>query len=175
MNIKNNKRHQQTIETIERVFLQFLRERELSQIRVCDICREANINRSTFYANYRDVYDLADQLKDKLFGQVSNLLPLDAPQNASVEDFVNLFCHIQANRELYKFYFKLGYDQQLLPHFTATPTFDNREHLDYHITFFKHGFNAIIKQWLSEECKIPPEEMCQILLLEYQNGFQQQT
>ena len=40
---------------------------------VTDICKKANLNRSTFYANYLDVYDLADKIKEKLESDVAEL------------------------------------------------------------------------------------------------------
>ena len=39
------------------------------------------------------------------------------------------------------------------------------------IEFFKSGFNAIIKKWLSNGCKETPEEMENILKSEYLRKF----
>ncbi|WP_062325093.1 hypothetical protein [Holzapfeliella floricola] len=36
---------------------------QLSDIKVTTLCQKAGINRSTFYDNYLDIYDLADRLK----------------------------------------------------------------------------------------------------------------
>ncbi len=49
MNTRNNSRHRETLARIEQVFLEQLKTKELSQIRVSDICKAADINRSTFY------------------------------------------------------------------------------------------------------------------------------
>lgn len=174
MNTKNNKRHQHTIENIERVFLSSLQNHDLPQIRVCDICREARINRSTFYANYCDIYDLAEQLKEKLFREVSLLWEQDFDCFSTERDFLKLFQHIQQNRELYRFYFKLGYDRSSFPVQHKMEAFlknADLPFLDYHISFFKNGFNAIVCQWLDNDCRETPEQMCGILLLEYQGRF----
>ena len=178
MNTKNNKRHQQTIENIEQVFLSFLQHQELPQIRVCDICREARINRSTFYANYCDIYDLADKLKEKLFRGVGLLWEQDFDCFSSERDFLKLFQHIQQNRQLYRFYFKLGYDQGPFPvqhKMEALLQNANLPFQDYHINFFKNGFNAIVRQWLDRDCRETPEQMCSILLLEYRGRFMPNT
>ena len=45
----------------------------------------------------------------------------------------------------------------------------NNQHIDYHIEFFKAGFNAIVKKWLKYGCKESPDEMYQILMSEYDN------
>ena len=60
MNIKNNRRRRQSKERIEKAFIESLQTKELHQITVSDICKACQLNRSTFYANYEDIYDLAD-------------------------------------------------------------------------------------------------------------------
>ena len=52
MNTPNNKRRRESIEKIERVFVELLQSRELEQISISDICKKAKINRSTLYYNY---------------------------------------------------------------------------------------------------------------------------
>lgn len=71
MNTKNNKRKRESRQKIEQVLIEFLQTRELSQISVSDICKKANLNRSTFYANYVDIYELADTISEKLEAQVA--------------------------------------------------------------------------------------------------------
>ena len=66
MNTPNNRRRRESREKIEKVFLQLLQTQELHQIRVSQICQEAGLNRTTFYANYEDIYALADSIRDKL-------------------------------------------------------------------------------------------------------------
>ena len=60
MNTPNNKRKRESRERIEKVFIEYLQEKELSEISVSDICKQAGLNRTTFYANYADIYGLAD-------------------------------------------------------------------------------------------------------------------
>ena len=66
MNTKNNKRRRDSIEKIQRAFVNMLQEKEISRISVTDICKETGLNRSTFYANFLDVYDLADKIRENL-------------------------------------------------------------------------------------------------------------
>ena len=66
MNTKNNSRRRASVEKIEKAFAQLLQDRELKDITVTDICTMTGMNRSTFYANFTDIYDLADKIRDKL-------------------------------------------------------------------------------------------------------------
>lgn len=170
MNVKNNKRRQDTIHSIESVFLDFLQTMELSQISVSDICKAADINRSTFYANFMDVYDLADKLREKLEADVAEVYAEEHETKTNSNDYLKLFKHIYENQIFYRTYFKLGYDDQhqvvLYDTELAARHFNNR-FIDYHIEFFRHGLNAIIKKWLAGGCLGTPEEMKEILDTEY--------
>ena len=56
MNTKNNKRKRESQRKIETAFIELLQEKELNQISVIAICKKANLNRSTFYSSYLDIY-----------------------------------------------------------------------------------------------------------------------
>ena len=171
MNTKNNKRRRESIEKIEKVFVELLQTKELNEITVSDICKACELNRSTFYANYIDIYDLADKIREHLEQEVSRLYEKETTQQFNSNDYLKLFRHIKDNQLFYRTYFKLGYDNQFKIRYydvhQAQRHFDN-QYIDYHIEFFKSGLNAIIKMWLAGGCKETPEEMEGIINSEYQ-------
>lgn len=169
MNTKNNKRRRASVEKIEKAFIELLQGQELKEITVSDICKATDLNRSTFYANFVDIYDLADKLREKLEQDFSLLFQDEATRER--DGAVAMFRHIQENQILYKTYFKLGYEnrQQIMTYDPRRAQRDfNNQHLEYHIEFFRNGLNAIIKLWLAGGCRETPEEMAEILKLEYQ-------
>lgn len=171
MNTKNNRRRRESIERIEKVFIELLQTKELHEITVSDICKRCELNRSTFYANFADIYELADKMREYLEGEVERLYEAEKPQKFNSNDYLRLFCHIRENQLFYRTYFKLGYDNQFkLKYYDihqAERHFDNR-HIEYHVEFFRSGFNAIVKMWLAGGCKETPEEMDEIIRSEYQ-------
>ncbi len=169
MNTKNNRRRQASRERIERVFIELLQSKEITQITVSDICKQTELNRSTFYANYLDIYDLADQLRDRLEAEVNALYGNDLVLNCGL-DYIKLFRHIQENQLFYLTYFKLGYDSTHtvdLGSISQNQTGFPEQHLAYHVEFHKAGLNAIIKKWLADGCRETPEEMVTIIQDEY--------
>ncbi len=170
MNTKNNKRRQRSVELIKKTFMEFLQTKELNEITVSDICKKCNLNRSTFYANFVDIYDLADKVREYLEKEVDRLYEAERSKQFNSNDFLKLFRHIKANQIFYRTYFKLGYDNQFKVKYydvhQAQYHFDNK-YIDYHIEFFKSGFNAIVKMWLAGGCRETPEEMDQIIRSEY--------
>lgn len=73
MNTKNNRRRRESIERIEKAFLELLQTKEFHEITVSDICKSCELNRSTFYANYVDIFDLADKVREHLEADVNRL------------------------------------------------------------------------------------------------------
>ncbi len=169
MNTKNNKRKKATLEKIEKIFTQMLQTKEISQISVSDICKKAEVNRSTFYANYIDIYDLADTIRDKLEIEVNSLYDNDTCNKCGI-DYLKLFRHIKDNRIFYQTYFKLGYDSRHtvdLKLLAQQNKMFPEEDMEYHIEFHKAGLNAVIKKWLASGCEKSPETMVKIIEEEY--------
>ncbi len=48
------------------VFCQFYQTRPIEKISVSELCKKTGYNRSTFYKNFEDIYDLLNQLEDQL-------------------------------------------------------------------------------------------------------------
>lgn len=171
MNTKNNRRRRESIERIEKVFIELLQTKGLHEITVSDICKRCELNRSTFYANYADIYELADKVREELEKEVNLLYEAERTQSFNSNDYLRLFRHIKENQLFYRTYFKLGYDNQFKLRYydthQAKKDFDN-QYIEYHIEFFRSGFNAIVKKWLAGGCNETPEEMDEIIRSEYQ-------
>lgn len=169
MNIKNNSRRKTSQEKIEKAFIELLQTREIKEITVTDIIKMTGLNRSTFYANYMDVYDLADKTRAILENEFSKVFAgyNDLNEHAGA---MKMFTHIRDNQLFYRTYFKLCYDDQHLISIYDTARAE-KEHMDshikYHIEFFRNGLNAIIKMWLANGCMETPEEMAEVLQQEY--------
>lgn len=170
MNTPNNKRRKESRTKIESAFIKLLQEHKLNEVRVTDICKLAGINRTTFYANYIDIYDLAEAIQKNLETQVLELYRDEWEQNSGNHDFLRLFYHIKENPLFYKTYFKLNTDGKL--RFMgyrvedAVARFNNR-YIEYHIEFFGNGLNAVIRKWLENDCREAPEEIYSIIQEEY--------
>lgn len=75
-------RVQRSKEYIAEEFLKLREKKPLERIKVTELCKNANINKSTFYSHYRDIYDLSEQMENALIREV--ISSLDSP-----EDIVN--------------------------------------------------------------------------------------
>ena len=169
MNVKNNKRRRDSQEKIEKAFVELLQTHEIKEITVSALIEMTNLNRSTFYANYADILDLADKTRHKLEQEFSDFFS-DYDDIHEHTGALKMFRHIKENQLFYKTYFKLCYDDSHLISI-YNPDRVQKEHfgsnLKYHIEFFRNGLNAIIKLWLADGCKESPDEMAEVLKQEY--------
>ena len=149
MNVKNNKRHQETIAAIDRAFLSLLKEKDLKDISVSELCEKAEVNRSTFYDNYTDMFTLANVYAEKIEKQVEDQLHADG-------EFAWIFEYIKANTDVFDIYFKLGI---------------SKKSADYKTLFFRNGVYAVAKMWFEGGCVEPPEQMGKIAKREYTKLF----
>ncbi len=85
--------------------LNLMREKPFEEIKVSDICNQALINRSTFYAHYNDKYELlADYIQE-----LKNSLTQELRKNNNISntkeyylEMIKLFLdHIETNKEKY--------------------------------------------------------------------------
>lgn len=169
MNVKNNKRRRASQEKIEKAFIELLQTHEIKEITVSDLIKITELNRSTFYANYIDIFDLADKIRENLENKFSNLFA-DYDYFNDRSGALKMFAHIRENQLFYRTYFKLCYDDKHLIS-VYDPKRAEQENINsnikYHIEFFRNGLNAMIKLWLAGGCQETPEEMAEVLKAEY--------
>lgn len=70
----NNRSVRFTKERIEQAFYALLEEKPLSQIRVAEVVRRANVSRSTFYLHYTDILDLTQKIEARLIERLLETL-----------------------------------------------------------------------------------------------------
>ena len=171
MNTPNNKRRKESKEKIEKCFIELIQTKNVDEVSITDICKKTGLNRSTFYANYIDIYDLVDKLRERMIYDWLEIYKDEKDNNYHSYDFLKLFRHIKDNQIFYKTYFKLNFDLDTSMGFIDNEEvirfLDSNKNLDYHVEFFKAGLNAIIKKWLNNNCKEAPEEILEIITSEY--------
>ena len=178
MNTKGNQRAVETENRIKYVFLNLLKEKEISRISVSEICKRAEIHRTTFYVHYKDVADLMEHLVTEMYQQVTGLL-VEEGKGMRAYGFRNLFELIRRYRAFFSAYMDalgkmdLTYDRlpvelrDNIDRIMPVMGYASREELLYHQTFFTEGLSAVIRRWIRNGCVESPEEMERIIVAEY--------
>ena len=182
MNTKNNQRSRETSERIVRAVYRAITEegKPLSRITVREICEEAEINRSTFYAHYQDVYDVVEKVEQTMSEQLTRTVLDTLDRAASINDlFMRLFEFVSEYRAFYSVYLGqmhragvIGMAWELLQDRTAQLRYDqlgyrSEAELEYAGIFFVNGLTALLRHWLETGCRETPEELVEILIRQY--------
>lgn len=175
MNTNFNVRYYSTEEKIQKALFSLLKFRKYNDISIKEICYEAGINRSSFYAHYQDINHLMLCTEEKLSKNMFKIFSNDKDWTESV--FVEMFEFLYANQDFYRAY--LSTNEQMFMEkndFTSfmkiiksrnqADIFDPSEKI-YHMAFFAGGLKALSKSWLSTGCKETPAQMAKILTNEY--------
>lgn len=59
---KQDRRTRYTRQTIKDTFLELLKQKSFTKITVTEVCKNAEINRGTFYLHYYDIYDVLSDI-----------------------------------------------------------------------------------------------------------------
>ncbi len=181
MNTPDNKRRQESQAKIMKAFVQQLQYKELAQISVTEICKDANVNRSTFYANYLDIYDLADQFAQEMINSFFAMCADEIEEwyqyrdhNLTRYNFTRILKSIKENPMFYEAFIKLNVDITDLfrKNFGDIPS-DDIIFDEYSQEFIQAGMNAVIKRWLLGGCVESPVQISRVLQKFFQGNTNQ--
>lgn len=82
-----------TQKAIKDAFMKLRSEKALEKISVKELCREAQINKSTFYSHYDDIYALSDALEKETVAYILNSISQNEDYSAeNPETFAREIC-----------------------------------------------------------------------------------
>ena len=177
MNIKNNSRYKASSEKIETAFLTLILNHKYEDITISDICKQANVNRSTFYAHYDDINDLIIKIESKFSQGTANIFNYGERQTH--EAMIEMFAFVKANKHFYKAFLNIPYITlaerntkiEVLKNIGQKLNIDksNTIGIFYRASFFGAGIKEMCRLWLERDCLETPEQMARLLLEEYTN------
>lgn len=178
-----NAKFQFTEDLIQKSLHNLLKRKRYDGFSIKELCDEAGINRSTFYAHYQDINDLMIKTEKKLAERIQTIWkPKYETDEYSKEMFVELFTFIKEYKEFYKAFLvshTLSFVadkmiEQQTEHFKKVAISKGIQYtdaeIDYHIHFFGGGLKAVCGRWLHNDCRETPEQLAKVIYDEYRNS-----
>lgn len=185
VNTHNNRRSQQSSEKIVRAVFGIIHDekRPIGKITVKEVCQRAEINRSTFYAHYRDVFDVAESV-ERHMAQLGKESLLNGWQigNSMRAGLECMFEFFKEYREFYLMYLAESrapsvilmmveeFQEQLESMVADELGYKLEGELEYHQAFLIAGMSALVFKWLKDGCKETTAQLYEILEREYKNN-----
>lgn len=171
MDTRENRRITMTKRLIQEGLLRLLEKKELAAINVTELCREADVNRATFYKYYGNPNDVLAAIKEQFFQEL-----LDSQQQEGVngsatymEAFGRFFMYLYEHKKLAQHIVRnLNFDISEL----LTKLSHGRNGMDEYLhknfdsddirlarTFLGYGCYSIVRLWLVEDIEKTPKQM----------------
>ena len=137
-----------------------------------DVVREADINRGTFYAHYRDVYDLRDKIEAEMIADFRGMIATIRPsETATLRPVLGrLMDYLEENREIVTALIKVnapdGFGKKMIVVIEECrmELFPYRSIEDaYAARFLATGAIGMIEKWITEAQPIPKTEMINLI------------
>lgn len=169
------KRTTETKSYIKQALTRLINIKNFEEISVTMICREAGINRGTFYLHYIDKYDMIEKMKEETFADIYSIIGEDTSV-LSKEVILGALLYINKDFEFISALSTSTYVDlpRSIRQFITTvldkiPNFDQSVEERYHIptryarTSYIASIESIISRWIADGGQESPEEMANIV------------
>ena len=186
-----DKRVKKTKQLLKKAMIKFLNEKPIEHITVTDICAEAEINRSTYYAYFSNPGDQLEKMTDEFVDGIIKTISVPVRSDSKTFDPVlatNLCRYFYDNREFYLAVAKnrgsIFFSAEQMERFSdwAFGYWKTRmekvpaEKSEYLFAFSVGGSISIINNWLKNDLeKFSAEEIGEMVLEYLTLGFSQMT
>ncbi|MDO4153389.1 MAG: TetR-like C-terminal domain-containing protein [Clostridia bacterium] len=181
MNTKNNKRFYDTEIRMNVTLLALMQKYPFEKITVRMICQETNINRSTFYAHYMDLYDMLDKMSVRLLEMLyAEIDGMERRGNMGRAVMTLFLSHIEQHKYFYSVFFHSrkelplakAYDDFweniVLPYGKKAGVTETEAY--YYFLCMKAAFNAILVHWVERDCAEDKQKITD-MMMEYISQF----
>ena len=184
---KSESKYFNTAIKMDKALLSLLEEKAFEYITVSEICKRANVNRSTFYLHYENTVDLLNETGRFVFDGFFAYFGIDTENitkqfkerslkeiNFITDEYMHPYLsYIKENRRVFSTVLlhgdSFGFNEvfqklyenifnPILERFDYPP--DDRK---YAMMFYLNGITAVVTQWLKDGCEKTVGEVSQII------------
>lgn len=175
MNTKNNRQFQDSDARMKRAMLELMNTMPFEKITVRLICSMAQVNRSTFYAHYADIYDMIRQMEASLQKELLDSYPVSRQVTAlSPESFLPFLKFIREHQDFYRVALKTSCEfprsekltklwEQVMKPLCVQAGISSEEEMLFYFIGFQAGFTMILRHWVERGCIEQEEQLSRII------------
>jgi AcrR family transcriptional regulator len=160
--------------------IELMKTRSILSVSIKDICGLADISRSTFYAHYKDQYDLLKQIEDETLTYFEDMLNRYKDKQTKKETnqmLEEMLTYIANNGNTIQVLLSetgdIGFQKKLLYHFIMhnqiTKYFSEKQQDDetkhYYSVFLVYGAIGLIQHWLKSNMAMPIPQLAKLMMI----------
>jgi len=169
---KEDRRVRKTKKALREGLVELLNEKSIQNITVKELTDKVDIHRSTFYANFKDIYELYSHVEDNIIQEISEIISTDYTFKPEIF-FSDLLGYINKNRQVSRLFFggsiSTAFYERLTGLFkdACIDCWHNianiSEKMDYYVQFSLSGWLGVIGLWVSRDFEHPMETVVKML------------
>ena len=184
---KEDRRVKRTKKSLRESLFGLLEKKNINQITVTELTTKADVNRSTFYLYYNDIFDMMDKIQQEIYAFFLETVVKFKSNFTDIESFVTYcsrfleFC--RDNYSVCKFITRNDCNNHLAEKIKcavrcvipdSAKVYPENDPRYYMTTFALSGIITTILEWMNDGMKIPPEDMARFLSYTYVFGSKAQ-
>ena len=169
---KDDRRVKYTKMIIKQTLIGLLRQKPVDKITVKEICDLADLNRSTFYAHFKDPRDLLRQIEEELMGELNThlvKLTFVGDENETFKLMKTIFEYVVDNADLCRAlmgeYGDISFQKEIMMLIQEQKMEEWMHHerfdpelVEYFTLFSVNGSIGVIQKWLQSGMKNRPRK-----------------
>jgi AcrR family transcriptional regulator len=177
--VKGNRKIRYSNTALRDSLMELMQKRPILSISVKELCDQADISRSTFYAHYKDQYGLLKEIEDGTLSYLEDILvkyenKKGMPEMAQMLEEILRYIADNSNSiqvllsengdiNFQRRFFRRFTDRQKMVKFIADKAADEGKS-EYHLVFVVNGSVALLQLWLKNKMNIPIPELAAMLV-----------
>ena len=171
MKKSNDRRIRYTRYALQNALIVCMQQKPFNRITVREICETADINRSTFYMHYKDIYELLDEIEEQVYQEIDAIFSKESP---SIHNMEQLLDYVQTHKTLLECLLQQGsglaisrFSTILHAHYGkylrryAGNGFSAEN--EYLYEFLYTGILGVLQKWLQNECKDDRNQVADVM------------
>jgi AcrR family transcriptional regulator len=179
--IKESRKTRYTRMVIRDSLIELMKQRPITDISIKEICALADVSRPTFYAHYRDQYDVLKSIEDETYAYFENVVFVINSKKITKREVTLLIetvlQYIENDSNSVKvllsengdiifqrkfFHLCITHLQHVMKRYSEK-TSDERI-IEYYSVITIHGIIALVQHWLKSNMNIPKDELVKMLV-----------
>lgn len=188
MEPKTDRRIRKTKTQLRQGLAKLMSKKSINEITVKELVEEVDINRSTFYLHYTDIYDMLEKIENELMEEIMSIITFHDENLKEKEDsysyLVNLFTMLDNNRDICKALVGPHGDMSFITKIEeyisknteqySSKLFqkESQDDMKYIHSYCITGCVGMIKTWITDNPSDSPQHMAEVTSNMLINTFQ---
>lgn len=168
--MKEDRRIRKSKNALKKAMIELMHKKSVSSITICELCKKADVNRSTFYGNYAHIIDLVTELHYDLFEamHIKEKMPVGHEFKNKSEHITAMIRYVETNKKMVTVLFTNNennlLEKNLTQYFIKEYQIQSNDYKEcYPFLYHTLGSFTLLKYWVHDDFPCSAKELADII------------